>query len=351
MLPKIFIEVGAIFLILKKGIKDKKLITYLLMLIGLSAISMVNIPFNLNDIFDKLYVLNKYLFLSVFAVAFLSFEEDIRIKIIIQIRNTILVLGIINGLFMVFGLISQWEILKAYPNTHRFGYNGFLLKTSEASYLYILLIITTYYDYFLNKKNGILCLYFVAISFFLGTKAVWLFVTLLVSIHFLLHKKKQLRYIYSICIMTCFLVFYFFNDFIIRTVVSLFSFGPEIYNKHGFITFITSTRDLLLINTLNHLKEYGTYIIYFFGGINLKNFGVEFEFVDLFLFFGAFGLIVYILIIKRLFFTEYTKIKLLVFLALMCVAFFAGNFFVSFICSLFAYAVFKYMDYLNRINI
>lgn len=352
-LPKIFIEIGSVIFIFKNGIKDKRIVILVLILVLVSLLNTILSlgELSLNDLSNKLYNLNKYLFLFLFATAFLSFNVERRTKLLTQIRNTVIAIGIVNGLFMIFGLFSQFEILKAYPNTPRFGYNGFFLKTSEASYFYILLIITTYYDYLYNKANGLLCLYFILVSFLIGTKAIWLFVVLLILIHFLYHKKKQLRYIFGIMLIIGTGVVYFFKDIFIKLVVNSFSFGPEIYNKHSFITLITSTRDLLFINTLSHLKENATYTIYLFGGINLKKHGVEFEFVDLFLFFGIVGLVVYILLIKKLFFPEpYSKHKLLLFLALICVAFFAGNFFMSIICSIFAYVIFKYMDYLNKVN-
>ena len=194
-LPKIFIEIGAIVYILKNGIKDKRIVTYvfILILISISSTIISLSELTANNLLDKLYNLNKYLFLFLFATAFLTFKRDNRIKYLTQIRDTVLVIGVINGLFMIFGFLFDYEILKAYAYSQRFGYNGFLLKTSEASYLYILLIITTYYDYLYNKAKGVLCLYFILISFLIGTKAVWLFVALLILIHFLYHKKKTIK--------------------------------------------------------------------------------------------------------------------------------------------------------------
>lgn len=350
-LPKIFIEIGAVVFILKNGIKDKRIVTYVLILISISILSSIMSLSELsyNDLLDKLYNLNKYLFLSFFVTAFLSFKIKKRIEISIQIRDIVLAIGVINGLFMIFGFLFEYEILKAYPYTKRFGYNGFLVKTSEASYLYILLIITTYYDYIYNKTKGVLCLYFILVSFLIGTKAIWLFVILLILIHFLNHKKRQIRYFFGMGLIAGSIMIFIFKEYLTKIVVNSFSFGPEIYNEHGFITLLTSTRDLLFFNTISHLKEYGTYVIYLFGGVSLKNFSVEFEFVDLFLFFGVIGLLVYILLVNRLFLQERgTKNKTLLFFALMCVSFFAGNFFMSVICSIFAFVIFKHMDYLNK---
>ena len=350
-LPKIFIEIGAIVYILKNGIKDKRIVTYvfILILISISSTIISLSELTANNLLDKLYNLNKYLFLFLFATAFLTFKRDNRIKYLTQIRDTVLVIGVINGLFMIFGFLFDYEILKAYAYSQRFGYNGFLLKTSEASYLYILLIITTYYDYLYNKTKGILCLYFILISFLIGTKAVWLFVVLLILLHFFNHKNKLIKQVFGASLIVGSIMLYIFKEYIIKIVVNLFSFGPEIYNEHGFITLLTSTRDLLFFNTLSHLKEHGTFVIYLFGGVNLKDFGVEFELVDLFLFFGVIGLLTYVLIVKKLFFdAKSTKRKTLLFLALMCISFFAGNFFMSIICSIFAFVIFKHMDYLNK---
>ena len=73
------------------------------------------------------------------------------------------------------------------------------------------------------------------------------------------------------------------------------------------------------------------------------------KFIDIFLFFGIIGLIIYLLFIKRIFFTTYySKYKILLFIALMLVVVFAGNFFMSIISSIFAYTVFQNMEYLHE---
>ena len=191
--------------------------------------------------------------------------------------------------------------------------------------------------------------HFILVSLLIGTKAIWLFLILLGIIHFAFHKKKIIRIISTTSIILGTILVIIFHDYIIKGIINSFSYGPSLYAEHGFITVLTSTRDLLLQNAIEYIQNNWTLSNYLFGGINLLEYGVEFEFIDIFLFFGIFGLIIYLLFLKRIFFTTfYGKYKILLFIALMLVAAFAGNFFMSIISSIFAYTVFQNMAYLNK---
>ncbi|MFK2819100.1 hypothetical protein U0L90_03160 [Flavobacteriaceae sp. LMIT009] len=309
--------------------------------------------FKWEDFSSSLYILNKYLYVFFFIMAFSALDEEKRKNLLIQIKDVVILIGIVNGFFMFFGLFSQWEILKAYPFSNRFGYNGFFVKTSEASYLYILLIIATYFDYLVKRTNGILCLYFIFIAFLLGTKAIWIFVGLVILLHFLYNESKVVKKGFIIGLTSAVIVTLFFWTKFIELIINVFPYGSKMYQEHGIITILLSTRDILLINAIDFFKINGTWLMYLFGGNNLRDIGVEFEFIDIFLFFGLLGLIVYALLIKRSFFhplskNTYNQHKLLLFLSLMLVAFFAGNFFMSIISSIFAFVIFRLIDFFNE---
>jgi len=351
-IPKILLEVVLIVILVKNYKKNYLGILYCLVLVGIVSLSF----FLTNDksdasLFQKIYSLNKFLYLFIFAEAMLSLKKDNRMEVLYLIRNLFIIVGITNSIFILMGMFFDFEIFRSYRYTNRFGYNGFFVKTSETSYLYILLLITSYYEYIKTYKKTklLLMLYFVFISLLIGTKAVWMFLVLLIFIHFVFNKKSVIRYfsIFGIIIIT-FLSFLFDKE-IINIIVNSFSFGPSLYAERGFFSVLTSTRDLLMSNAYLYVQENWNWINYLFGGIDFFKYEVEFEFVDLFLFFGSVGLIVYLLFLKRVFFSSYIeKYKVLLFIALLLVTAFAGNFFKSIICSLLAYVVFYSMENANR---
>ncbi|KAB8152152.1 hypothetical protein EZY14_015580 [Kordia sp. TARA_039_SRF] len=352
-IPKLFLEVYLIYLFFKNSKKDIKGISCILILIIISGINLFFTDEKITNelIFNKVYDLNKYIYSFFFAIVLLAYEKNERIKVLTYIRNVLLVIGIINGICMIIGLFTNIELLRSYEGTGRFGYNGLFVKTSETSYMYILFIISTYYEYIKTNKNGLLCLFFIFVSLLIGTKAIWLFILLLTGIHLLLHKNKFIRSVSKVGLALSVLFSFIFYDYIVKLVVNSFSFGPVIYEKHGFLTVLTSKRDLLLMDTIAYINEKGTVLNYLFGGINIRKYGSEFGIVDIFIFFGIIGIIIFTYLIKRIYFKEFAGIhKILLLISLILVTFFAGNFFMSIMCSIFAFVVFQNMDYANVPN-
>jgi hypothetical protein len=350
-IPKTLLEIGIVALLLKKKAIRYPILIYLLILVSifvLNNILKIN-QFKWGDFLSNLYILNKYLYVFFFIMAYSTLEEKRRKNLLIQIKDIVILIGIVNGVFMILGLLTQWEILKSYPFSSRFGYNGFFVKTSEASYLYILLVITTYFDYLVKRTNGILCLYFIFIAFLLGTKAIWVFVGLVMLLHFFYNERRVVKKGFIIALTSTITIMLFSWTKFIELIINVFPYGSKMYQEHGIITVLLSTRDILLISAIDFLKINGTWLMYLFGGNNLRDIGVEFEFIDIFLFFGLLGLIVYALLIKRSFFSRScNKHKALLFFSLMLVTFFAGNFFMSIISSIFAFVIFENMDYSER---
>jgi hypothetical protein len=144
-------------------------------------------------------------------------------------------------------------------------------------------------------------------------------------------------------------IFVVFKDKIISLVINSFSFGPFIFEKHGLITFITSKRDLLFKDSMAYIQENWNAVNYAIGGIDLKRHRVEFEFVDIFLFLGIAGLIVYILVLKKAFFTEKRDwLYTVFFITILLISSLGGNLFFS-ITNSFCFAiVFLYLRSVNR---
>jgi hypothetical protein len=300
---------------------------------------------------QKVYNLNKYLYLFLFAETIFTLKEKVRRDVLISIRNIFIFVGFINGLFILIGSFFEFEILRSYYSTGRFGYDGLFLYTSGTSYIYVLLIITVYYEYIKKKTKPFLIFYFIIVSLFIGTKAIWLLIILLAIVHLLFNKRVIVRNISILGLLLSSLIGVFFYKYLVNIIVNSFSFGQNLYAKHGFLSVLTSTRDLLLKKAFIYIQENWTPINYFIGGIDLYKYGVEFEFVDIFLFFGLIGLVVYLFFIKRVFFYNnyIEKYKILLFIVLMLIIALAGNFFMNIISSIFAFSVFYTMYYIDEV--
>ena len=347
-IPKLVLELVLMYLFIKNKKRDYWGIFYFFGLIGVVFFNFLTSTdeLSVDFFFQKIYNLNKFLYVFLFAEVVLSLEAIKRKEILQYIRNIFIFIGAINGVFMILGMLFDIELLRAYHFTERFGYNGFFVKTSETSYLYILLIITTYYEYIHKKTKGVLCVFFIVVSLLIGTKAIWLFLLLMLIIHFVFHKRKIIRITAIAGMIFASLLGFIFQQQIIRFVVQLFSYGPNLYAEHGFITLLSSRRDLLLQDALGHIQNDWTLVNYLFGGINLLEHGVEFEFVDIFLFFGMIGLFIYLLFVNKIFLaTYYGGRKILLFTTLMLVSSLSGNFFLSIVSSVFAFVVFQSMEY------
>jgi hypothetical protein len=89
----------------------------------------------------------------------------------------------------------------------------------------------------------------------------------------------------------------------IKPIVGLVSrvipFWNILFNEHGFITVLTSKRDLLFQDAIQYLYKEGSVLNFLFGGLRYPNYRVEVDFVDLFLFLGILGGGIYIWIIRK----------------------------------------------------
>ncbi|MEM6718256.1 MAG: hypothetical protein AAF611_02975 [Bacteroidota bacterium] len=347
-IPKTLFEILLFVLLLKNFKKVKKHLWIVGALVLITALGLLisNDTITRELVTSKAYDLNKYLYSFFFAFAILSLDEKKQYSITKSIVNIFIIIGIINALCMLLGMFTDFETLRSYPYTKRFGYNGFFVKTSETSFMYILLIITTYYQYIQTKKLsiGLCCLFFMGISLLIGTKIVWLMIMLIVATHFLLHENKVIRIIAQTGIVLLLTSIFLFYQAIEKMIINAFSFGPYIYDNHGFMAVLTSKRNILLNETMQYLSENGSFYNYLIGGINTREHGVQFEIVDILLFFGFLGLIFFSILVYRVYFNTYAgKLKVALFVAFMLVVCFAGNFFTSIMCSIFAFVVFQHM--------
>ena len=347
----VFFTIQTVFYIQKS---QSKIFKYLLALISLLLISQIIMLFYDNlghqDILSNVFTLATYSYLPILAITF--FNSKSQEKILRYNIKVFKIAAIIISLMVVLNLVLGLDIFKSYPFSGRFGNNGLLLTASTASYFYVFIILTLYYEYIkLKSLKSLLGLILVTfVSILVGTKTIWFFIIALSTIHFCFVISKPYRYFFRALLIVIFALTIFFWKPIELFIVGLFNFGEEIYTKHGIISVLTSTRDLFLYDALAHIKEQGPIFNYLLGGINVMKHRVEFEFVNLFLFFGIGGSIIYILILKNIFVKNLSKLRLWFLVAVVLTAALAGGFFYSFMSSTLFFLTFMYLNHMDKTN-
>ncbi|AXG68968.1 hypothetical protein KORDIASMS9_01187 [Kordia sp. SMS9] len=346
--PSTILKILAVFVLgiyFVMFLRKDTLAKYVYILVGVFLVDVLIKVFHqeaFSVIMSKGYFFSKLIFFFLLAIAI----KDVKKEHLEKTINALFLIAKINLIFIVIGFLFKIDIFKSYPYTDRFGFNGIISEPGISSYFYMLLAIIAYMKY-IYKKGSLINLLLICIGvFFLGTKSGLLFLAILVFIHILILLKKNIyRLSFVAVLVTSFLIL---KDTIITLAINSFSFGPYIYEKHGLLTFITSKRDLLFIDAMTYIKEEWNVLNYVIGGIDLKMHRVEFEFVDIFLFLGITGLLVYIFILKKVFFQKKQDwLYSVLFLTIILISSLGGNLFFS-ITNAFCFAVvFMYLRDIN----
>ncbi len=345
LIPKALINIVLLFLLIKAfDFKKHKyvILFFLVLLSSFSAFLLLYQNSNIETILKQLYTLSLYSYFFILITFFNSLKENLKMHLLEGLKKAVINVGIISCILMIIGFLADIELFRSYQNTNRFGFNGIFLKTSEASYFFIFLITLAYFDYVENKKNKFLLLLFLSFSVFLGTKIIWLFLTLFFIYVLSINYKK----ITGLIILTIPIIYLFFRNQIDVFLIRYLPNGEILYKENNIITVLTSTRDLLLDKTIGFMSDNWMFYNYLIGGNKYASFKVEFEFFDLFSLFGIFGLLLFLFFLKKEFFKKAKncyKTHMLI-IVLIC-AFFAGNFFKSFMCVTLLYTVFGNTNY------
>lgn len=291
----------------------------------------------------------KYLFKTLFMFLVLSFLYNNKKKINEFIGPTIqflLKFGKINVAIMLVGFMFEINLFKSYPNSLRFGYNGVMPISGMGTYFYCFLLSISSYSLLKNKKNTLDFIIFFVGAILIGSKAIYLFLVLLTIILLSQLIKNKVISIAVIFLLSFMLL-------ILREKLLNFYFnlsGNIIDVNSDFITKITSTRNILFKNAVDYISNSWTWNNYLFGAYNFIKIRVEFELIDLFLFFGLSGIITFFLFLKNIFFDSSDKIYSLLILSNLVVSFFSGNLFFSITNSFLFTLIFIYMKNINYLK-
>lgn len=315
----------AIFFFLK--LADKKAWLYVIAILGVFFLGLIFDPereLSIRYINAKFYYLIKhlYLFLLIPVLSQLSGEQWKKII------KALLIFGKINAVFILIGWLFDINLLKSYPFTNRFGYNGLLPIQGAGTFYYIFVISVAYYKGFMEYKNLnkinratlIDIIILVGTALFLGTKGAYLFLFLLLLVDVFFRQNRKLLTYISVSFFT--ILFVFFSEKMAIYMLKLMKLPITIYTDNGLITTLLSYRDLLFIKAMEYIEVKWNAFNYLIGGTNFNILKVEIELVDMFLFFGVTGIIIYILFIKTYLYSK----QQLILNVLLLLIFFIGNF-------------------------
>lgn len=248
-----------------------------------------------------IYIALKFLFIFFFVSVYENIKSKYRIteKVITLFKKVV----IVNTIFILLGALFSISFFRAYPDTPlRYGYQGLFDLAGESLYLYCIAICIAYFDYLRSRKYVTLFI-FIAGGLLLGKKAIFLLLFLLFLVH--LWNLKKIKWVVFFFFMA--LLSVLFIKPIYMAIIKIFPFWHSIYDEYGLVTSIFSTRDILFKQTLSYIAEEWSFLNYLFGGVDFFNIRSEFGFFDLFLTFGAVGILTYILFLKNYFFNGQEK--------------------------------------------
>jgi len=276
----------------------------------------------------------KYVFIF-FLAAYVE-DLDKKKETIHKAINLILVFLKINFIAILFGLIFKIDLFLTYGH-NRFGYDGLIQINSHASYIYCFATIYVVYNFIKTKKTPLDFWIIIISGLLIGTKTLYLFYALIgcyLFFYFKLYKKLGF-YILSFGLITSIILY---NESIITFLNTHFKAFFKLYYECGFYTAITSTRNLLLMETFSlAFNDYWEPINYFIGGSFFAEVRTEMAFFDLFLFWGAFGMILYMYLYYKYIIKYYLNNSFLKYAigSVLITAFLGGNFFTNAVIAIY----------------
>lgn len=322
---KFIFQIFMFFMIIVNYKKSLRALLWLLLLCVIFFIGQLALPNNPNIISNIEYLNN-----SLFIIIMLLFINSINIderqkKIAIKCFEYIV---IANSVAILVGLLFSIDYFKTYYNI-RFGYDGFLMKSSYASYFY--LMATFYFGQKLKqlKRSNVLIFIFIAFSAIItGTKAAMLSVVLVFIYLAIINKLYLNKLILSSFILIVLLISLFYGEIMDLFIANSKIFGPIIM-ENGFTSALFSYRDLILTESLiPYIESNWGVINYLFGGMGDIMIKSGLDFIDIVYFFGILGSTIYIYLLFNQFFSFQKKFDNLYFIFMIAlVSSLAGNFF------------------------
>jgi hypothetical protein len=207
---------------------------------------------------------------------------------------------ILQMLIVFLAFLFDWNIFLAYAKP-RFGYSGLIFAQNEASFFYVIAGIFIFAKWIETKKKIFLLILtgIFACSLLLGAKAVYIFIISFIVYYFFFYISKYFKRKYLL-VLTCLATILLFIT--CAYITGLLDFYINFYHKKGLITTAFSFRNELFMKRVPLVLENWTFINYLFGSMNPATSLIEMDIIDLFLFAGIIGsLVYYFMLFKTLF--------------------------------------------------
>ncbi len=341
---KLIFEFLMIILLLKKkkitqGLVLGGILVFAFLISNINEVLASPTPINHNTLIQNVYYANRYLYIFIFIAFLKLYEVEFSVKdSFIELFKLVLN---INSIIIIIAFLFKIELFRSFPFSLRFGYDGVFSKNGEAAYYYMFFISILYNEYFLDKKvKSLMKVIAISIvSLLLGKKIILLFLFLLLVGHiaFVLRKTKEL----GLGLLIVMMGLGFYREVITATIFKISPFWEGVYQNYGLIGTLTSIRSKLFVDFIEHASANWNAVNYFFGTGEYEKYKVEFEFVDVFLFFGITGIIVFIYLLKKYFYNKTSMISRCLFLCILISSFFSGALFISVTSMIFFYVVFQ----------
>lgn len=201
-------------------------------------------------------------------------------NIVFKFYNILKYFIIVNTMAVLAGLLFDILVFQTY-SAGRFGYNGLLLSQGLTPYVYLSATVL----FWTKKEKKMLFLVFM-LSLLSGIKGVYFAeISLLI---FLILFDTRFSSAYKIKV-----VFALTTVFALL-ILGLFQLHPfkEVLESRGFFSAVFSLRNEYFFELLKTMNNDNFNV--FIGAIGLEKVRLELQIIDIFLFFGSFGLIVFI---------------------------------------------------------
>lgn len=277
---------------------------------------------------------NKYVFAFIVYAYLYSLRDEPAL--IGRLMKTCEYLFILNSILVLAGAIFELRLFRSYPfMDYRYGYNGVIPAVNESSFFYFIALSYLYYKkYILNERIGLLILVPLS-AFFLGTKAIYVFMAALVLFHFFRVSSLQNKFLAFMGVV-CFalLAWLLYESSYTQQIVEYFQYLIE---KRGLVSAALSGRDEYVATKFFDNLEIWTPMNYLFGGQNQMTFLIEMDVFDGFLFFGLVGSAIwYFLLFNTVFsFSRKKKFNLFFIAIYLILAALGGHMFASAVNSLY----------------
>ncbi len=244
----------------------------------------LNLFFKLSFIFVCWEVLHKYI------------NESRKMYKLFKIFEMII---LIQSITIILGFILKLDIFSSYGQDYRFGYKGLIPAQNEVSGFFIIAVF-----YFLwkvaNQHKGIAQLLIVLLAGLLTGAKVALIFPLLLLVYFMIWTRGFLsrKVFWFLCVFLLFLIpIVGMNlDYLrerLQPTFQYFSYQLSAGNNPNTFSLFMSGRDLYVQNSIRQIFSNKGFHNLLFGGHNLTITSTETDFLDVFLFIGSIGLIIF----------------------------------------------------------